>query len=269
MRRLVYPLLAIVVAAANVGTPVHALTARELLDQANNLDDTTRTWADRAEKMTLHIHAKRGGERVRELRIYNKRHPNDEDKSISFFLAPAEVKGTAFLQWTHKSRDDDQWLYLPELKRTRQITARARDESFMGTDFTYRDLEIMGKILNWTEDDAPTKLVGEEPVGGATCHVIELLPKQEGMTYGKLMLWMDKDKLVPRKLEFYDREGERVKRLTMDDVRDIGAIPTAHRLEMENVKSGSRTVVERTDVAYDAGLKDDLFTQRQLERGAP
>jgi outer membrane lipoprotein-sorting protein len=257
--------MGIVTAAAVEAAP----TARDVIDRAKTLDDTERNWTDRTRKLTLHIHGKRGGERQRVLKVYDKRFPGDEDRSISFFLSPAEVKGTGFLQWAHKQRDDDQWLYLPELKRTRRITSQLRDQPFMGTDFSYRDLEILGEIQDWTEDEAPTKLLGEERIDGHPCHKIEFRPQQDGMSYGRIVMWMDREQLVPRKMDFFDTDDQHVKTLTLMDIRNIGPIPIAHRLEMKNLKKGSHTVVELADVAHDQRLADDLFTKRHLERGAP
>jgi outer membrane lipoprotein-sorting protein len=259
--------VALALAAPLASTPARALTAREILDKTKQLDDTTRNWTDRQRKLTLVIFGKRGGERRRELQVFDKRYPDDEDKSISFFLSPPEVKGTGFLQWAHKQRDDDQWLFLPELKRTRRITARLRDESFMGTDFSYRDLEILGEIQGWTEDEAGSRLVGQEAIDGHACHVIELRPQQDGVPYERIVMWMDEADLVPRKLDFYDQDGEHTKTLALTDIRALGPIPTAHHLEMRNLKAGSRTIVELAEVVHDAGLSDDLFTQRYLERG--
>jgi outer membrane lipoprotein-sorting protein len=176
------------------------------------------------------------------------------------------VKGTGFLQLAHKTGDDDQWLYLPELKRTRRITSNLRDQSFMGTDFSYRDLEILNEIRNWTDKEAPAKLAGEEALDGEPCHVIELAPTQEG-GYAKIVVWMDKEQLVSRKMDFHDKSGKHVKTLLQGDVRDVGGIPTAHHLEMKNVEKGSSTDVKITEVKYDSGLSDDLFTERQLKRG--
>ncbi len=249
--------------------PAAAVTAREVLDKVKALDDTTRKWTDRTETMTLHIHSKGGGERQRTLRIYDKRYPDDENKTISFFLAPPEVEGTSFLQWAHKQRDDDQWLYLPEFKRTRKITAQIRDQSFMGTDFSYRDLEILGEIQDWTEDEAPSALLGAESVDGHECHMIELRPKGKDVGYERIVLWMDTQALVARKMNFHEKGDTPVKTLLLTDIRDVGPIPTAHRMEMQNVKKGTRTVVGLTDVRFGVGLADDLFTQRQLERGLP
>lgn len=261
--------LTLLAAAVFGRLPARAETAREILDHSKRLDDTTRHWTDRTQRMALTIVSAAGAKRERELTVYSKRYPGDEDKSISFFLSPAEVRGTAFLQWSHKGKDDEQWIYLPEFKRTRQIAARLRDESFVGTDFTYRDLEIVGDVLLWTEAEAPSKLLGEESVDGSPCHSIELRPQQDGSPYQRLVLALDRDKLTPRRLDFYDADSVKLKRLSLGDVRDIGAIPTAHRLEMSNLKKGTRTLVGLPEVTYDSALSDDLFTQRQLEKGAP
>jgi len=243
-----------------------AASARDILDKLKALDDTTRHWTDRSQKLTLVIVDARGGERRRTLEVFTKRYPGDEDKSLSQFLEPPEVKGTGFLQWGHKSSDDDQWLYLPELKRTRRITAQLRDESFMGTDFSYRDLEILAEIQRWTEEDSPSSLKGEETIAGGPCHVIELRPKQEGMTYRRIVLWIDKDKLVTRRMDFFEDGDAAVKTLSLDHFEDIGAVPTPRQLTMRNLQKKSHTRVDVSDVKYDASLSDDLFTQRQLER---
>jgi outer membrane lipoprotein-sorting protein len=250
-----------------VPTPSAAAGAREILDEVRRLEDTTRHWTDRSEKLSLTIVDARGSERRRELKVFNKRYPGDEEKALSFFLEPSEVKGTAFLQWGHKKTADDQWLYLPDIRRTRRITAELRNESFMGTDFSYQDLEILGEIQGWTEEEAPSTLVGEEQIAGSPCHVIRLQPKQEGMRYGRIQLWLDRDKLVTRRMDFFDKDDAAVKSLTLERIEDVGRFPTPHVLEMRNLKTGSRTRLEVSDVKYDAGLSDELFTQRYLERG--
>jgi outer membrane lipoprotein-sorting protein len=243
--------------------------AREILDKVRQLDETTRKWANRAQTMTLTIQGKGGGKRERTLKIYDKQQADGEDKTVSFFLSPPEVKGTAFLQLAHTGRDADQWLYLPEVKRSRRITSNLRDQSFMGTDFSYRDLEILGNIQSWTEKDATSKLVGAEDVDGRACHVIELSPQQVGMSYRKLVMLLDKEQLVLRKMDFYDGAAQHVKTLVQSDVRDVGTIPTAHKMELKSVDKGTATVVALTEVKYDSSLPDDLFTERQLQRGAP
>jgi outer membrane lipoprotein-sorting protein len=243
-------------------------TARQILDRAKQLDDTTRKWTDRSQTLTLTIHGKSGGDRERSLQIFDKRAPNDEDKSLTFFLAPSEVKGTAFLQIRHPGKEDEQLLYLPELKRSRRIVAQAKDGSFMGTDFSFRDLEILAEIRDWTEADAASSLAGSEDVDGQACWAIALAPAAKDAGYAKIVLVLDKEQLVTRKVVFYDASGTAVKTLVQSDVKNVGAIPTAYRMVMETPAKESKTTVVLSDVKYDTGLADDFFTERQMQRGA-
>jgi len=247
--------------------PAWGETAREILDRRKALDDTTRHWDDRHEKLKMTLVDRHGGERVREMEIYDRREPGDEQKTILFFLAPAEVKGTGFLSFTHKGRAADQWLYLPELQRVRQITARTRNESFMGTDMSYHDLDLIQEMSSWSEDDARSSLRGDEAVDGTSCHVIELAPKRDDIGYKKIVLWLGHEDLVPRQLEFWEDGGEPKKRIKQADVRAVGAIPVAHHVEAVTPAAVSHTVIELGDVQFNQKLDAELFSQRNLERG--
>src|SRR6185295_4069972 len=109
-----------------------AETARELITEAKRLNDTTRSWKDRDQKLTLKIVDDKGRERNRELVMKTLRGPGGEDRTLTVFFKPAEVRGTAFLQFAHKDRDAEQWLYLPAFNKIRQISAQGKDESFVG-----------------------------------------------------------------------------------------------------------------------------------------
>jgi len=242
-------------------------TARQILDRRKTLDDTTRHWDDRHQKMKLTIFDRRGGERVREIELFDRREPGDEQKTILFFLAPAEVKGTGFLAFTHKGRAADQWLYLPELQRVRQITARARNESFMGTDLSYHDLDLIQEMTSWTEADARSTLRGEATVDGTPTYAIEETPQREDIGYKKVVVWLGRDDLVPRRLELYEDEAEPKKRVVQSDIKPIGAIPVPHHVEVATLAAGSHTVIEIADVQFNQRLDPELFSQRYLERG--
>lgn len=244
-----------------------AESGRALLDQAKQVSSTTRKWTDRTQQLRLTIVDRRGNERVRDLSIYMKKYPDDANRSIVFFQSPADIKGTGFLQWANAHTSDEQWLYLPELKRVRQIGAGSKRESFVGTDFSYEDLAIVSQITDWTEADARAALLRDEPVDGAPCAVIELTPVAKELGYGQVRIWMRRADSVILKFEFVDKKGQVAKALTVSDVRPIGAIPTAFRMEMQNVQAGSHTIVQFSSVTYDTGLADDAFTQRTLERG--
>ena len=261
--------LALAVLVAIAAPAAAAETARQILDRSKQLDDTVRKWTDRHQHMKLTIIDRRGGERRRELDFYERKDPGDEQKAIVFFAAPAEVRGTAFLAYTHKGRPADQWLYLPELKRIRQITARTRSESFMGTDFTYHDLDLIAEMPSWREDDARSSLRDSEPVDGVDCNVIELAPQREDIGYQRVVLWLGKEDLFARRIELYEETAEPKKRINQRDVRSVGAVPVAHRVEVETPSAGSRTTIEITDVQLNTGIEESLFTQRALEHGNP
>jgi outer membrane lipoprotein-sorting protein len=264
MRRhgLVILLLAVASAAVARGE-----TAREILDRRKALEDTTRHWNDRHQRMKFHIVDKRGGERLRELELFERKEPGDESKTIVFFLTPAEVKGTGFLAFNHKGRPADQWLYLPELKRVRQITARTRNESFVGTDLSYHDLDLLQEMPAWSEADARSSLRAEETIDGTPTHAIELAPQREDIGYRRILLWLGKEDLVPRRLEFYEDGEQPKKRIGQAEINSVGAIPVAHRIDVESPAAGTRTLIEITDAQFDQKLEEDLFSQRALERG--
>lgn len=260
--------LVLVILLAALALPARAeLTAGVILDQMRQLARTTRKWSDRVQRLKLRIVDRRGGERVRDLVIYMKKYPEDRNRSIAFFESPPEVKGVGLLQWADPHAKDEQWLYLPELKRVRQISAGTKHESFVGTDFSYDDLAIISEIADWTDADARTSLVRDEVLDGRPCHVLEYTPTGKDLSYGKIVDWLTVDDLTVVKFEMYDKSARLMKVLTLSDFRKLGEIPTAFHMEMRNVQAGSHTVVDFSEVKYDTGQPDDRFTTRALERG--
>lgn len=244
-------------------------SGRALLDKVRQLNQTTRKWTDRVQRMRLTVVDRRGGEHHRELEVMTKRYDADASRSIMFFHEPPQVKGIGFLQWVAPQEPDRQWLYLPGLKRTRQISGGARTESFVGTDFSYEDLAIMADVLDWGEDKGVATLVGTESVDGHASDIVELkvTPAAE-VSYDKIRLWLGRDDQVVRKYELVGSDGEVAKTLLLSDVREAAGIPAAHKLEMRNERGGSHTVVDVTELRYNTGLDDEVFTQRRLEKGA-
>ena len=242
--------------------------ARTLLDAVNKLDDTTRNWTDRTQRMKLHIVDGRGIERNREMIMRTLKRPNGEDKTTTVFIVPAEVRGTSFLQFAHKDRDAEQWLFLPALGRIRQISAQSKSESFMGTDFSYRDLELLTDVFEWTDDEATVKLVGSEQIDGRDAALIDVVPKKKDVGYQRIRLLLERNDLILRRMEFFGSGDVPKKRLRLDDVRNVQGIPTAFTLEMVQPPLNSKTDVTVVDVKYNQNLPEDMFTTRALERGA-
>jgi outer membrane lipoprotein-sorting protein len=257
--------------AASPAAPTSSATvneARALLDEAHRLDETTRAWTDRMQRIKLLITDGRGTERRRELVMRTLKAPGGEDKTSTVFLSPPEVRGTAFLQFAHQDRDAEQWLFLPALGRIRQIAAQSKNESFMGTDFSYRDLELLTDVFVWTEEEAPAKLLGTETIDGQEAAIIELAPKAKDVGYQKIRLAMTKADHAIRRMEFFGSGDTPKKRLKLDDLRMVGAIPTAFKLEMVQTQTNSKTDVDVVDVRYNQNIPEELFTTRALERGA-
>lgn len=260
-------MLLVLLGAVAVGTAAAASPSRDILDRRKALDDGPRRWRDREQHVSLTIVASRGGERHRELVVYERRLTDDERQTILFFEEPAEVRGTGFLSFSRAGNPAEQWLYLPALNRVRQITAQTRTQSFVGTDLTYQDLDIIQEMPSWTEEDAASELIRDETLDQVATHVIGLSPHREDIGYDRIVLWLGVDDLVMRRLEFFEDGADPVKRIEQRDIKLVGKIPVAHRLEIERPQRGSHTVMEVGSVTFDQDLEEELFTQRALERG--
>lgn len=246
---------------------VHADAARGILDRARALEEGERKWSDRHEHLALGITTPTGGTRSRELDLYEKKTPGGDphQKQLLVFRAPAEIRGTVFLGLLHRGRAAEQWLYLPEFKRTRQIVARMRDQPFVGTDLSNKDLDIVADLVTWTDADADASLVGETTVDGVACHQIALVPRREDIGYAKLVAFLGKEDLVARRLEFHDEHGL-VKTLLQSRIEPVGTVPIGRRIQVDTPAANSRTLIEVQAVEIDQGIDDDRFVADRLAR---
>ncbi len=240
--------------------------ARAVLDRAQKLDDNERAWRDRTRTMKIVIHDRRGGQRVRDLSMRTLRGEASDDKILAVFETPPDIRGTAFLQFQHRDADADQWLYLPALRRVRRITSSVKDESFMGTDFSYRDMELLTDVIEWRASEARATLLPGSP----SSYRISLEPLGRDIGYERIVITLTSEDLVLRGMDFYrpeDEDGKPSKRLALEEVRTVGRVPTAHRMVMRRPAEETFTEVEISGVVYDQDLPADLFTKRSLERG--
>jgi outer membrane lipoprotein-sorting protein len=200
------------------------------------------------EKMTLIEND--GSEKLRDVKIYQK----GRELRLVRFLSPADVRGVSFLRLA----EDRLYLYLPAFRKVRRIASSVKNESFMGTDFSYEDMS-----QSEYEKDYSAKSVTEE--GGQ--YVLELVPRPGAdVGYGKLVMYADKSNYIYRKVEYYNKAGKLEKILTVDDVEKIDGYWFGKRMEMRTVKDNHRTVLELQDVKFDQGLSDNIFSQRNLKR---
>jgi outer membrane lipoprotein-sorting protein len=212
-------------------------------------------------RLTMTLINRQGERRVRNLQQYTKDY-GDVEKRIMFFLSPADVQGTSFMNWSYADgSDDDQWIYLPALRRVRRISSDGKGDYFMGSDFTYDDLGERHP------DEDNHELTGEDTIDGKECWVIESTPKDPDYMYSKTVTWVMKDNYIGLKREFYDDRGRHLKTLTIKDYDQINGFWTILETEMKNVQRDHTTHMQFSDVKINQGIPDRMFTERNMMLG--
>ncbi len=217
---------------------------------------------DQEGTLTMTLINSRGDERVRKIKQFIKDYGSKENK-IMFFLSPADVRNTSFMNWSYDEagRDDDQWIYLPALKRVKRISSDSKSDYFMGSDFTYDDLGDRHP----SEDNH--ELLREETVDGEHCYVVESVPKEEDYMYSRTVTWIIKDKWIGLKKEFYDEDGEHLKTLSVEKFEKMKDYRIITHSKMQNVQKNHTTDMLLEDLTLDAGMSDSRFTERMMKRG--
>jgi len=220
------------------------------------------TGNDMEASLTMTLINSRGGQRVREIKQYSRDFGNVE-KKIMFFIKPADVRNTSFMNWSYDdpNKDDDQWIYLPALKKVKRISSDSKGDYFMGSDFTYDDLG------DRKPQDDTHKILREEELNGEQCFVIESIPKDEDYMYSRTVTWIVKDKWIGLKKEFYDEDEEYLKTLTIEKYENIKGYWIITKTMMDNVQKEHKTIMELSDITIDTGIPANYFTERMMKRG--
>ena len=204
-----------------------------------------------------------GQEATRSLRISTLEKPDETvgDKSMVLFETPRDIEGTALLSHAKILDPDDQWLYLPALKRVKRISSSNKSGPFVGSEFAFEDFTAIE--LNKFDYE----FVGTESCGDLQCDVVKRIPRYENSGYTKQMSWVDQDDFQLRKVEFYDRRGDLLKVLELSDYRQYeNGIWRAHLLSMSNVQTNKQTDLVYEVYAFDSELADSDFVKGRLSR---
>ncbi|SEK47833.1 Protein of unknown function [Aquimarina amphilecti] len=219
--------------------------------------------------LIMELKDKRGKTRVRKT-VALRKYFGKEKRLVIFYKTPTSVKGTAFLTFDYPdaTKDDDQWLYLPALRKTRRISAANRGDYFLGTDLTYEDIKLETKISN---NDYNYKTMGREKIDGHDCYVIEAIPKdasiEKELGYSKAKFWIDSQIWMMRKSESWDTAGNFLKTVKVSDIKKVQNIWTIHHINVVNHKTKHQTTFKFENNDYDAALGDDYFTKEALVDG--
>lgn len=247
-----------IIATAMAYQPANAqLTGQQVMEKVYN----NPSGEDTQGSLTMTLTNNRGEQRMRTLKQFIK-DDGKMEKKIMFFVTPADVKNTSFMNWSYSDgRDDDQWIYLPALKRTKRISSDGKGDYFMGSDFTYDDLGDRHP----NQDNH--KLLREETVDGKDFYVVESTPKEDDYLYSKTITWVMKDNFLGLKREFYDDRGKLLKVLTVKKFDKVDGFWTILETEMHNVQKNHRTNMKFTDVQKNKGIPDSRFTERSMTLG--
>ncbi len=258
MKKTLTPLIMSLLLTMLMIQPLSAeITGKQIMEDVYN----NPTGDDMQGELTMTLTNKQGESRVRTLKQYIK-YGDEMDKKIMFFQSPADVRGTSFMNWSYAdARDDDQWIYLPALKRTKRISSDGKSDYFMGSDFTYDDLGD-----RHPGEDTHT-LLREETLDGKACRVVESMPKEEDYMYSKTITWVMKDNYLGLRREFYDEDGDLLKILTIKKFDKIDGFWTILETEMKNVQKDHKTNMAFNNVQINQGIPDSRFTERSMTLG--
>ncbi|WP_456406332.1 outer membrane lipoprotein-sorting protein [Thiolapillus sp.] len=257
MRRL---FLALLIGLYSVGA-VAETPEEKGLAIAQEADRRDTGWGDFQAKMSMLLRNRHGEESLRQMRVKSLEVEGDGDKSLIVFDQPRDVKGTALLTFSHKVKDDDQWLYLPALKRVKRIASRNKSGPFMGSEFAFEDLASQ-EVEKYTY-----KYIRDDELDGKPVFINERYPVSKYSGYTRQLVWVDKAEYIPLKVEFYDRKNALLKTLVFRGYKQyLDQYWRADEMFMENHQTGKSTLLSWKDYKFRTGLKDSDFTRNSLKR---
>jgi outer membrane lipoprotein-sorting protein len=232
---------------------------------AMEVEKARRGFSDSKSKLVMTLINASGAKSLRKMSNKMLEKPKasktEGDKSIIVFLSPADVKGTGLLTYERLDREDDQWLYLPALRRIKRIASKNKSGSFMGSEFAYEDISAQS-VEKYTYSDA----VNEETVNGIACYKYERYPKSKYSGYTKQVVWADKETFITIKTDYYDRKRELLKTAIFSDYEKTKGVWRIGKIHMKNHQNKKETILAWQEDHIQTGLKERDFTKRMLSR---
>lgn len=235
----------------------HALTGRDIMVMVDERDDGD----NRNSVMEMTLINRRGKKRIREVLNLSVDIIKDTKKMI-FFRQPYDVKGTAFLSWEYDDpkKDDDKWLYMPALRKTKRIAGESENDYFMGTDFTYDDLG------DRNVDEDHHKLTGSEILKDKDCYIVESVPVDDDSYYVKKISWIIKESNIPLQCQYFDKDGL-LKTYHASEIKKVDGIWTTMEMDMVNHRENHKTIMKIKDIKYNTDIDESIFTVAYIKRG--
>ena len=218
-------------------------------------------WGDSHATMEMTLTNKQGRSSQRKLEMQTLEVENDGDKTLTIFHEPRDVQGTAFLSFSHALEADQQWLFLPALKRVKRISSSNKSGPFLGSEFAFEDLsslEIEKYSYEYLRDDT----LGEDPV-----FVVKYVPQYDHSGYQHLEVWIDQKEYIIRKTDYFDRKGSHLKTLEFNQYKQyLDKYWRSMEYIVQNHQTGKRTTLNWTDYSFKTGIDESDFSQSALKR---
>jgi len=251
-------MIKIVLASLATTLSLYAMTHFEVTKKN---DDVMSGFKDSKSKMTMKLINAKGQTRVRHMRSRSLE-LNGGDKSLMEFLSPADVKGTKFLNYEHAKRDDDQWLYLPALKRVKRISSKNKSGSFMGSEFSYEDIGS----FNIEKYDYKDEQVKTQKLNGVEVYVVERFPNYKYSGYTKQVAFIDKKTLLTLQTDYYDRKKSLLKSAYLSDYKLIDGVYRVGKITMKNFSNSKTSILIWDEESIKNGLSHKDFHKRVLKK---
>jgi outer membrane lipoprotein-sorting protein len=229
-------------------------------DIAAEADRRARGFGDFRSDLKMELSDRRGQKSQRLLNL-STFEDSETEKSLVTFTSPRDIRGTALLTYSHRNKDDDQWLYLPALRRSKRIAASNRSSPFMGSEFAYEDLSAL------QVSDYDYRYLGEEVIQKSLCFVIERTPTYEGSGYSKQKVWLDQAEYRVVKIDYWDKKNRKLKTLIFGKYAKYGGDYWKPGIaKMLNLQTRAVTTLWWSNYRFQTGLKRSDFDQSALRR---
>lgn len=252
-----------VYAEAGMGENVDEQVSAEQkgLEIVTEVDKRDTGFKDSKATLNMRLTNRSGEESLRSLKLTTLEIIGDGDKSLTIFDSPRDIKGTAFLSFTHALVPDDQWLYLPALKRVKRISSSNKSGPFLGSEYAFEDLTSF-EVAKFAY-----KYLKDEVIDGVNCFVIELTPKYEHSGYTRQLAWIDQERYIVTKIEYYDRKESLLKTQLFKNYKQyLDKYWRAGEQIMTNHQNGKTTALIWENYQFGTGLTDRDFDKNTLKR---
>ena len=210
--------------------------------------------------VTMTITDRRGKERVKEfIMLRLDEEEGGRQKYYTYFKKPSDISRLTFMVHKVPDGNDQRWIYVPSVDLIKPISADDKNSSFVGSHFSYED--VSGR--HWTEDNHV--LIGDSTIDGTTVWVIESIPKKAQKGLARKLSYIAQDSYLPLMERYFNKKDKLVRVFRADRVEEIDGVVTMTARSMENVKKGGKTVIAFSNIKYNTGLDESIFTERFLK----